>query len=223
MVGEGVMRICFVSKGEAGDYLGGQERADVVLCGFNGKKEISYEKELKGESTFFEEIARLSKENGNIVCHGCVTNTRGHKRKSAVLVENGRILGVSDMLHVVDGEVGSGSALRVYDTGVGRIGLVVAEDIRFPEVIKTLAICGSDFILCPFGAVDELQSVLLRANAYFYGVPILFCGEGKSMLADADGKLVFSSPSSPIFVDFTYRKEYHLVETRRRGFFRSST
>ena len=89
-------------------------------------------------------MAILSKESHNIVVCGCVTDTRGIKRKSAVVAENGRILGVSDMLNAVDGEFKSGAGLRVYETKAGRLGIAVAEDLYFPEILRTLSVCGSD-------------------------------------------------------------------------------
>lgn len=219
------MRIGFVSRGGLRAFKEEQEKqppqANVLVFGFWGREEINYERELKGETNFFEDAALLSKNSGGVVVCGCITNARGHKRKSAVVAEEGRLCGVSDMMNVIDGEVGSGAALRIYDTKAGRMGVVVAEDLHFPGVVKSLAVCGSDFIVCPFGRASTIQSVLLRANAYCYGVPIFFCGEEYSMLADASGNIAFASPQSPAYFDFENKREYHLVETRRRGFFKS--
>lgn len=219
------MRVGFVCRGTLSAYkktLGETEREDgaaVTLFGFNGMGEVCYERELKGETHFFEEAAVLSRLQKNVVVCGCVTDTRGHKRRSAIVAENGRLLGVSDMLHVVDGGVASGAMLRVYDTQAGRIGVVVADDLAFPDVIRSLAACGSDIILCPFARVGAVQSALLRSHAYCFGVPILFCGEGACMVADVAGNIAFSTPQSPALFDLEIVKEYHLVQTRQRGFF----
>ena len=212
------MRVCLVSHGALSAFQEtyAEEKADITVFGFESMGEVSYERELKGETHFFEDAALLSKTCKNVVVCGCVTDTHGHKRKSAVVAENGRLCGVSDMLHVIDGEVGSGAALRIYETKVGKMGVAVAEDLRFPSVIKSLAVCGSDFIVCPCERVGEIHSVLVRAHAYCYGVPIILCGNGYSAIADATGKILFASPQSPAFSDFCMRKEYHLVETRRR-------
>lgn len=216
------MRVCFVSRGKLQTFRqqDGEQRADIYLFGFQGIGEVSYEKELKGETDFFSSAALLSKTYKSVVVCGCVTNTCGHKRKSAVVAENGKICGVSDALHSVDGGCGCGAALRVYETKAGKMGVIVDEDLYFPDVIKALAMCGSDFIVCPFdGATDGLQSVLLRASAYYYGVPLLFCADGYGMIADSTGEALFASPQSPVSAEFGNRKEYHLVETRRRGFY----
>ena len=221
------MRIGFVSRGtlrafkEAYCASCDKERADVLLFGFDSVGEVSYEKELKGESDFFADVALLSKAGQNVVVSGCITDTRGIKRKSAVVAENGKLLGVADMLHSVDKKIGCGAGLKIYDTKQGKMGIVVAEDLFFDEAVNALAMCGCDFVVCPFGRVlDSLQSVLLRAYAYRYGLPVLFCAQGYCMLAKPSGELAFATPKSPAFFAFENSKEYHLIETRKRGVYR---
>ena len=88
--------------------------------------------------------------------------------------------------------------------------------------MRTLAVCGSDLILCPFGIVsDSTESVLLRAAAFSYGVPVGFCGAGYSQLADVSGAVAFASPDSPVEFSLDKKQEYHLIETRRRGFYKA--
>lgn len=216
------MQIALVSCGTLRTFKNGEKpsAAELAVFGFDGIGEVNYEKELKGESAYFEDVALLSKEMRNVIVCGCITNTRGHKRKSAVVAENGRLLGVSDMLNVIDGGVGAGASLRVYETKLGKMGVVVAEDLYFPETVKTLSLCGCEFIVCPFEQMrDSLPAVLLRAFAYCYGVPIIFCGVGYGAIADANGALAFASPFSPAYFSFENKREYHLIETRRKGLF----
>ncbi len=215
------MQICFVGQAGVSEYLqqsegSNKQNATLTVFAFQGE-EVCYERELKGETCYFEDVAKLSKREQNLVICGIITNTHGHRRKSAIIAENGRILGVSDMLHAVDGEVHSGAFLRVYDTKIGRVGVVVAEDVYDGETLKTLSLCGCDFIVCPFGEVgDGICSVLIRAYAFNSGVPILFCGKGYAMIADVDATLAFASPLSPASVKFSVKKEFHLFETRRK-------
>ncbi len=217
------MKIVFVSRGRISAQKEGllSEEAELIVGGFRSLGEVSYERELRGETRYFEEVAALSQETGATVVCGCITDTKGFKRKSAVVAENGKILGVSDMLNVVDGEMNSGAALKVYDTKAGKIGVLVSEDLYFPEVAKSLTLCGSDVIVCPYGVVENgVESVLIRAQAFCYGVPICLCGIGYSAIGGADGSLAFASPLSPVTAALEKVKEYHLVETRQRGFYR---
>ncbi len=215
------MQICLVGQEGVSEYLqksGEQSKKNSVLTVFAFQsEEVCYERELKGETCFFEEVATLSKRDKNLVICGVITNTHGHRRKSAIVAENGRILGVSDMLHAIDGEVHSGAYLRVYDTKIGRVGVVVAEDLYDSETLKTLSVCGCDCIVCPFEKVEDgICSVLLRAYAFDSGVPIVFCGKGYAMIADVDATLAFATPLSPAETNFSVKKEFHLFETRRK-------
>ena len=218
------MRVCFVSRGSIGELMKKADAvpcADLYVCGFQSLGEVSYERELKGETRYFEGVAALSGSMRSVVVCGCVTDAKGFQRKSAVVAENGKILGVSDMTNVLDGEVGSGAALRVYETCKGRLGVIVAEDLFFPEVAKTLSACGSDFLVCPYPSVSgSVESVLIRSHAFCYGTPVFFCGVGYCAVAGTDGSVAFASPESPVQVAFEFAKEYHLVETRRRGFYK---
>ena len=213
------MRIDFVVKGSLQEWrntmMVGEE--GLLLMSFDTLDEVSYERELKGQSVCFEEIAMLSKRLKNVVVCGCETDMRGLKRKSAIVAENVKILGISDMLHAVDGKENRGSALRVYETKLGKIGVVIAEDLYFPETVKALSLCGADFIVCPFGKMAcSIQTVLLRAYAFCFGVPIFLCAQGYGMVVDAAGEVVFASPQTQSHIDFVNVKEYHLFNVRRR-------
>lgn len=220
------MRIEFVTRGTLNEYAEriGASCADVLMFSFQGIDEIvSYERELKGETSYFEDVAILSRESQNVVVSGCITDTRGILRKSAVIAENGKILGVSDMLNVVDGEYNCGAMSRVYETKIGRIGIVVADDLYFPDVAKSLSVCGSDYLLCPMtGSVHGIEKKLICASSFFFGVPSCLCAEGYAFCSGIDGESVFASPKSPVETDISKGKEYHLVESRHKGFYKKS-
>ena len=98
------MRVCFVSGGSLSEFAeGASGEADVVICGFQALGEVSYERELKGETGCFADVAILSREKKCAVLAGCFTDARGIRRKSVVAADRGRILGVSDMVNRIDG------------------------------------------------------------------------------------------------------------------------
>ena len=221
MNGEKEMRICFVTSGNLGDFRGATRAADIFMFPFHALGEVSYERELKGETSLFEDVAILSKTGQNVVVCGCYTNARGMRRKSVVVAERGRILGVSDMVNRIDGsEFRSGAGVKLFDTKAGKLGIVVAEDLYFPHVLETLSLCGADVALCVFEQLNEgLELNLTRAGAFFFGIPVCLCAYGYAEAADPAGKLRFSSPKSPCVFDLPREQEYHVVETRKRGFF----
>ena len=219
------MKICFVPKEGLSDFwdrTGGVE-ADVIFFPLFEDTIVSYEKELRGETNYFEDVALLSKACKNVVVCGYSTSTRGIVRASAVVAENGRILGVSDALANIDDKRNGGAFLKVYETSAGRIGIAVAEDLYFTEVFRTLAVCGSDVALCPCSsAASGAETVLLRAAAFSYGMPACLCSRGYACVADTNGETAFSSPCSPSFYSVERGGEFHLVEWRQRGLVRRS-
>lgn len=218
------MRICFVTSGSLSDFKGERE-TDVVVFPFHALGEVSFERELKGETGLFEDVAILSKTGKNVVVCGCYTNARGIRRKSAVVAERGRILGVADMVNRIDGsDFRSGAGIRIFDTLAGRLGIVVAEDLYFPQVLETLSVCGADVAISVFEELnEELELTLIRAGAFFYGIPVCCCAYGYAQVADTAGKLRFSSPRSPAVYNLEREREFHVVETRKRLFLKRRT
>ena len=56
---------------------------------------------------------------------------------------------------------------------------------RVAEVLRTLAVCGSDLVLCPFGQVSDFtEGILLRSAASGDGLDVLHeVGRGKAFRA----------------------------------------
>lgn len=192
-------------------------QSELLLFPFMASTRVCYERELKGETQYFENLALLSKKTNAIAICGYITDNHGHLRKSAVVAEKGKLLGISDMVHSMDSEVSVGASLRVYDTTKGRLGVAVAEDLYFPEVIQNLVSCGSDWIICPFSNMEHIHTAILRAYAYCYGVPLVMCAQNYGMIADPSGVIAFGSPSKPTTCSYTYQSEYRLIQTRKRG------
>ena len=216
------MRIGFVTDGTLAEFERSNRvwRSDVYLLSFGSVGEVNYEKEVQGETAELEEIALFSRNFRCVTVCGCYTDTKGIKRRSAVVAEGGRILGVSDMTASVDGDkYKCGYGVRVYETSAGNIGVIVGKDVFFPELVSSLVRCGSDAVVCMYEEVgDSLESVVLRSHAFCYGTPMAMCARGYAFSAGIGGKVDFASPRSPCFFTPEKRAEYHLVQTRRRGF-----
>ena len=211
------MRICFVTSGGL-DAVGEEAGADIVCYPLSALGEVSYERELKGETSLFEAVAMRSKALRCTVVGGCYTDARGIRRKSAVVAERGRLLGVSDLVNRIDGSTfGAGAGVKVYETAAGRLGVVVGEDLYFPKVVETLSLSGADAVLCLFEELSEgLELTLIRAHAFFYGLPVALCAFGYAAVADSEGRLFFASPAPVGRVTLPKEREYRLIETRRR-------
>lgn len=197
-------------------------KQDLVVFGFNGLGLVNYKKELGGETEYFQDLARLSRQLSSVVVCGCDTDTYGVFRHSAVIADKGRILGVSDAVHAIDeSEFVAGGTFRVYDTSAGKIGLVVAEDLFFPESARVLTLCDADIIVCLFKKLDSLMpQIMIRSGAFANGVAMALCAKNYAALADIRGDIKVAGSGDIIHAEIKIEKDYHLVSSRRRGMYR---
>mgnify|MGYP002509596747 CR=1 FL=1 len=220
------MNICFLTEStlnnawqERLDDLKGQ---DLIVFGYNSFGLVSYKKELTGETEYFHDLAKLSKQLQCVIICGCDTDTYGVFKHSAVLADKGKILGVSDMAHAVDdSEFTSGGNFRVYDTSVGKIGILVMEDLFFPEASRVLTLCDADLIVCVFKKIDNyIPLLMLRACAFSNGILTALCADNYASVSDVRGDVIIGGNSDFIKTKVKIEKDYHLITSRRRGLYR---
>ena len=201
------------------DKISGTE---LLVFGFNGLGLVSYKKELNGETEYFHDLAKLSKQLSNVVICGCDTDTYGVFRHSAVIADKGKILGVSDMAHSVDeSEFVAGGNFRVYDTSVGKIGILIAEDLFFPESARVLTLCDAEIIVCLFKRQENfMPQIMLRAGAFSNGVAMALVAENYATVSDIRGNVLVSGGGEIIKTQVKIEKDYHLISSRQRGLYR---
>ena len=152
--------------------------------------------------------------------HGVVTVLNLFEREgsrtfdsSPVIDADGRLLGVTRMLHITDypcfheqGYYSPGDkGMPVYDTRVGRIGVSICYDRHYPEVMRTLALKGAQLVIVPqAGAVGEWPDGLyegeMRVAAFQNGYFVALCNRvgqeeclefaGESFVCAPDGTVV---------------------------------
>jgi predicted amidohydrolase len=116
---------------------------------------------------------------------------------------------------------------EVYDTPVGRLGIVICYDLRFPELTRGLALAGADVICHPTNwppAADVLADVVIRARAVENRVYVIAADRvgtersgafiGRSQIVAPDGdRLVEAGRSEERIVT----AEIDLEEARRKA------
>jgi predicted amidohydrolase len=191
-------------------------KTDLYLFGSSKTVSVDYAEELSGKTRLFEDIALLSKKQACVVAFLATTSTKGHLRKSVIMAEKGKLIGVSDMTRSLERSMSVGAYLQNYATGQGKIGVIVGEDLYFPNRAQALADCGADYLLCLTDKTDNSHTAIVQAYAKCFSLPVIYCADGKSGLANEKGELVFSSPSSPVAFSVQPRKEYKLAQMRIR-------
>ena len=129
---------------------------------------------------------------------------------SLLIDDTGTILGRQKMVHIAqaacfyeqDYYTPSEEGFQVFDTPLGKIGIVVCFDRHYPESVRTLALRGADLILIPTANTKEEPSELfqweIKIQAFQNSVNIAMCnrvgieGEmdfsGESIVADYNGE-----------------------------------
>ncbi len=140
---------------------------------------------MPGTDHFLKQIAAAACDAGIHVCTGFLEESGGALRNSAVLIDpDGRELGryAKSFLWDFDREFFvAGRELPVFETRIGRIGILICADARIPEIPATLAARGAQLIVQPTawvngGGPDELWNpqpdYLIPTRARELGVPI---------------------------------------------------
>jgi predicted amidohydrolase len=131
----------------------------------SAEEALPYAEEIPGPSTeaFERECRRLGM---HAVC-GLLERDGDTLYNAAILVGPDGLIGSYRKTHLpflgVDRFVVPGDELNVYDTPLGRIGVIICYDLRFPEVTRTLALKGADIVCLPtnFPMAAKVQTELI--------------------------------------------------------------
>lgn len=159
------------------------------------------------------------REHGILACPNLYLAEDGKYYDASLLIgADGALLGLQKMVHIAqahqfyeqDYYAPADDGFKVFDTPLGRIGIVVCFDRHYPESVRTEALMGADLILIPTVNVKaepgEMFQWEIRVQAFQNSVAIAMCnrvgaeGEmdfsGESIAADANGELILLADDS---------------------------
>jgi predicted amidohydrolase len=131
----------------------------------SAEEALPFAEEIPGAST--EALEQECRRLGMHVVCGLLEQDGDVLHNSAVLVGPDGLIGTYRKTHLpflgVDRFVVPGDELAVYDTPLGRIGVEICYDLRFPEVTRTLALRGADLVAHPtnFPMAAKIQTELI--------------------------------------------------------------
>ena len=165
-----------------------------------------------------EEFSNLAKQYGTVVILNLFE--RDGERTfdaSPVIDADGRLLGVTRMVHIMEGPgfhergyyVPGDRTDFVYDTRVGSVGVAICYDRHFPEYMRFLGLQGVEIVIVPqAGAVGEWTEGIFEAelqvaafqNGYFaalvnrVGKEDVVHFSGESFVVDPHGRVIAQAP-----------------------------
>lgn len=131
----------------------------------SAEEALSVAEEIPGPST--EALERECRRLDAYVVCGLLERDGDVLHNAAVLVGPEGLIGRYRKTHLpflgVDRFVVPGDELPVYETPLGRIGVEICYDLRFPEVTRTLALRGADLVAHPtnFPMAARMQTELI--------------------------------------------------------------
>ncbi len=194
------------------------------------------------------------KSDANIVSGSYIEKTESglYKNSSVVFDRKGLILDKYQKIHMFnyygskEGEyVSSGDKAVVVKTDIGKIGLSICYDLRFPELYRALTYAGAEIIICvaawPYPRLDHWMT-LNKARAIentAFMIAVNQCGRvspkrqnlGMSMLINPWGDVIASAGGDEgVFtgeIDFDYlkkiREEFPVLNDRNLDAYRVSS
>jgi len=186
--------------------------------------------------TVIDEISRRAKKYSSYIIAGTVANRKanGSVYNTALFFDrNGKVAGEYSKIHLFDvmnamggmnesDIITRGDSIFTYEADFGKIGIMICYDIRFPELARTLALKGVQYIFVPSAFYSPradhwqclLRAMALQNSVYVAGVNLfgklddanVFCG--RSLIADPWGVPVAVASDKPGIIQAYIDREY---------------
>jgi len=193
------------------------------------------------EGPFVSAIANKAQEISSHVILGISrldNNSPDQLHNSAVLIDDhGKLIGLYDKIHLFKKEkkvYKEGKDAAVFDSKLGKIGMMICYDLSFPEISRVLSLKGAEIICCPFNGRDDKPykaqrlEYLARTRAYEnnlffivanrvgYGEMVSFMGH--SIITSPSGEIVSQSFSKKEEIIFGLLSESKMISERNENY-----
>jgi omega-amidase len=188
-----------------------------------------------------ETISQLASEHGMVLIGSLPETADNRIFNTAYVVDRGEVIGCYRKLHMFstmgeDRFLSPGDRTLVISTSLGRLGVAICYDLRFPELFRKMALEGAEIICLPAEWPKPRQEhwrTLLRARAMenqLFVVAANCCGKqgkldffGMSLLLSARGNVLAEAGEDDIelVAEFDaremaeYREQIHCFHDRR--------
>jgi len=233
------------------------QKADIIIlpemwnCPYQTELFPLYAEQMDNSPTL-NAISNAAKREGTYILAGSIPEKHEGKTYNSSFFINpeGEIIGVHRKIHLFDIDVpyaisfkesltlAAGNKVTVVDTELGKIGICICYDIRFPELLRLMALEGAELIVVP-GAFNMTTGPahwksLIKVRAVDNQVYVAaaspardenasYVAYGHSMVADPWGNILNEAGTGEEIIDTQInlpeikkiRKELPLLENRR--------
>ena len=188
---------------EIDNYWDMFEEGDLLIAGFGTSDDFDYMSEFAGETQYLKKYVGFSGNKKIILIAATVSRLLGKYYNTAIVIDKGTILGVSDQTHKTHSELTLGGNLKLYETDCGNIGILIGEDIFFPECALSLCLSGADrLIYLANHEYGKDTDAMLKAASVFCGLNIVavfldftieYTNRGTRNIIEDEDLLIFES------------------------------
>lgn len=180
------------------------KKAEITVFGKHLGK-VRYGEDEKNSASALYRVCSASK---NGLTFALADTTAGGAPKRSVLVaEGGRLLGITDELTASQTAFRITKNLRVYHTLAGEIGVLSGADFYAYEPTRVLTACGATIIVHLATFRKPQADTVGGALAYFNRVPVLSVSAGVAALYAENGELIYASPVNGATLTLTPKRE----------------
>ena len=167
----------------------------------SAEEALPFAEEIPGPST--DVLSAACRRLGVHVVCGLLEVDGDGLLNAAVLIGPDGLIGKYRKTHLpflgIDRFTLAGDELPVFDTPLGRIGIEICYDLRFPEVTRALALAGADIVALPTNWPVEARAnaeLLTTARAYENSVYLLVANRvGRERTAEFCGRSQIVDPT----------------------------
>jgi len=223
---------------------------EMFNCPYSNNFFPAYAEEYPGKTTLL--LSGLAKELNIYIIGGSIPEAEnGYIYNTCYIFDkNGNIIGKHRKMHLFDVEIEngivfkesdtlkSGNSITVVDTEYGKIGVAICYDIRFPEIMRLMALQGAKIIVVPaafnmttgpahwhsLGKIRALDNqVFFIAASPARNIESCYTAYGHSLIVNPWGQIIYEAQEYEAIlygeIDLekvnTVRKELPLLKHRR--------
>lgn len=154
------------------------KKGSVVLLSPDLLPELDLYDELAGKSNYIKTLCVKSKEFNCLFLVGATLNMKNKTFWGTIIVDNGKFLGISDTTHPLNNKFDKSSAIKVFESSVGRVGVISGDDIFFPEIPRLLKLWEADvFFFSLPSSINKNSRILAKSHAICNGVTAVLFGK----------------------------------------------
>lgn len=185
------------------------QKDSVTLLGAESLPIVNLEDEYRGKSNYIKSLCLKSRNSDSIILVGGEIECKNKTYWGTFLFDHGKFLGISDCTHPIEEKYTKSSVLRVFESSIGRLGVISGDDLYYFEVSRLMTLWECDYLIfsIPY-KVDRKLRVLAEAQAISNGVTAIIFGKDnfypfftKSTLKKDNGALIVTPKSDTSLVD----------------------